>query len=157
MGNLKKRCLAASPEDSRLNLSCSKRSQIAIEYLIIMGFILFITIPSVIIYTRQSDTIKEEVIMSQAYSAIQKIADSSESIFYLGPPSKETIKVYFPERIDNATVTEKEITVHSDGKSIYVVSKVPLNGTLLPTQGIHEIEITAVQKNSKNFVQITGR
>lgn len=151
--------LVISPisKSNRLSGIFFKKSQIAIEYLIIMAFILFITIPSVIIYTRQSETIKEEVIMSQAFSAIQKIADSSESIFYLGPPSKETIKVYFPEQIDNATITNYEIVVYVGRKSIYTASKIPLNGTILVTPGIHEIEITAVQKNSKNFVQITGR
>lgn len=151
--------LVISPisKSSKFSVNSPKKSQIAIEYLIIMSFILFITIPSVLIYTRQSETIKEEVIMSQAFSAIQKISDSSESIFYLGPPSKETIKVYFPERLDNATIKDYEIIIYVGGKGIYVTSKVPLNGTLLATQGIHEIEITAVQKNSKNFVQIIGR
>ena len=129
----------------------------AIEYLIISAFVLFITIPTVIIYSQQSDTVKDEVISAQGYSAIQKISDSAESIFYQGSPSKETIKVYFPERITGANITEYEVTLYFGAKTVYVASKVPLNGSLLATNGIHEIEISAVQKNSKDFVQIDGR
>ncbi|MBN2881105.1 hypothetical protein JXM83_03555 [Candidatus Woesearchaeota archaeon] len=137
-------------------MSNISKGQIAIEYLIIMGIVLFLSIPSIIIYQGQSESIRDEISLSQAHVSVQKIVDTAESIFYLGAPSKETIKVYFPDSIKSISVSTYEINIIVGEHNLYLVSKIPINGTILATPGIHEIEILA-KTNGTTYIQITGK
>ena len=82
-----------------------KRAQVSMEYMVMVGFTLFMIIPIMLIYGSERQSITNQVSYSQAKQVATKIVDSAEKVYYLGKPSQTTIRVYIPQNIDSALVT----------------------------------------------------
>lgn len=124
------------------------KSQISVEYLMIMGFVVVITIPLIIIYYSYTSNSSQEIISSQIDQIARKIVDAAESVYYLGIPSQTTLKVYMPNRIVGASLDNKELvfnlSVIGGGISeIVQISSVDLSGQLPIQQGIYSITVKA--------------
>jgi len=124
------------------------KAQVAMEYMILVGFLVVITIPLILVYNTQYKGTSQQIIANQAEQIGQKIVDTAESIYYLGQPSKTTIKIYMPQQIESITITDYEIMfqlMSSKGtEDVVKLSSVPLNGTLPTTSGMHYITIQSV-------------
>ncbi|MBU3941672.1 MAG: hypothetical protein KKF74_02055 [Nanoarchaeota archaeon] len=122
-----------------------KNAQVSVEYVIIIGFSLLITIPLILIFYEHTRTTSDQVISSQVDQIARKIVDNSESVYYLGEPSKTRIKVYMPENIEEAIISNKEVTFRVKTKSgvtdISHISSVNVSGYIAITPGIHYISI----------------
>jgi len=122
-----------------------KNAQVSVEYVIIIGFALLITIPLILIFYEHTRTTSDQVIASQVDQIARKIVDNSESVYYLGEPSKTRVKVYMPENIEEAIISNKEVTFRVKTKSgitdISHISSVEINGSIAITPGIHYISI----------------
>ncbi len=129
----------------KLNLAKSSRAQVAMEYLIIIGFVAVITLPLVIIFQTHSRETTEEITSTQVYQISKKIADGAETVYYLGEPSKLTIKAYFPEGIKSISLGSNEIVfvLKKGAKEDEIVVYTPINvtGNLSTHQGVHYISI----------------
>jgi len=86
-----------------------KKSQISMEYLIIVGFVVAVTIPLILIFTTHSTEMNEHVIANQANYIASKIVDSAESVYYLGASSKVTFRVQMPININAITIGNNEV------------------------------------------------
>jgi len=132
------------------------KSQVSMEYMLIMGFAALMTLPLLLIYYSYSADSGDSVAVSQAIQIARKIADSSESVYYLGKPSQTTLKLSFPDRIQSTNLSNREVVFRmktSSGTSdIVQVSAVNLSGSLPTSQGIHVITIKA----DDGYVQITS-
>ena len=115
------------------------------EYVIIVGFILFITIPLILIFYEHTSSTNDQVITSQVDMIAKKVVDSAESVYYLGEPSKTRIKVYMPTNIENVTIDNYEVVFKVKTKSgvtdISQPSSVNISGFISVTKGIHYISI----------------
>ena len=134
----------------------SLKSQISVEYMLIMGFAVLITLPLLLIYyTYISDT-SDAVATSQALQIARNIVDASESVYYLGKPSQTTLKLNFPDRIYSTNLSSRELVFKIKTKNgitdIVQVSDVNISGSLPISQGIHTITVTAQDR----YVQITS-
>ena len=132
------------------------KSQVSVEYMLVMGFAALITIPLLIIYYTYSSDSTDSVASSQALQIARKIVDASESVYYLGKPSQTTLKVNFPDRIQSTNLSNREVvfkikTQYGIGETVQV-SAVNLSGTLPTTQGIHIITLKA----QDGYVQVTS-
>src|SRR3989338_5785802 len=85
------------------------RSQVSVEYMLVMGFAALLTIPLLLIYHTYSADSTDAVATGQALQISRKIIDASESVYYLGKPSQTTLKLSFPEGIYSTNVLGKEI------------------------------------------------
>ena len=130
-----------------------KRGQISIEFITIFGFIFLMTIPLIIIFFDQSGSVQDSISENHLRNIAIKIIDKAETIYYLGEPSKTTLKVYFPERIDyfnmsaavgsySASIIIGYRTYRDTLHHIEVASKVNITGNLSVNPGIHYIEIS---------------
>lgn len=132
------------------------KSQVSVEYMLIMGFAALMTIPLLLIYYAYTSDSSDTVATSQALQIARKIADSSESVYYLGKPSQTTLKLNFPERIESTSLSNKEVVFKMKTKNgvtdIVEVSSVNITGTLPTTQGIHIITIKA----EGGYVQVSS-
>ncbi|MAG91133.1 hypothetical protein CMO83_00485 [Candidatus Woesearchaeota archaeon] len=132
------------------------KSQVSVEYMLIMGFAALMTLPLLIIYYTYSSDTSDSVAASQALQIARKIADSSESVYYLGKPSQTTLKLNFPDKIDSTNVSNREVVFKiktTQGiTEVVEVSSVNMSGTLPTSQGIHIITLKA----QDGFVQITS-
>ena len=124
-----------------------KRTQVSVEYMLIMGFAALMTIPLLIVYYTYTFDSTDSVTTSQAMQIARKIVDASESVYYLGKPSQTTLKLNFPDRIDSTNLSNKEVVFKIKTKSgvtdIVQVSSVNLSGSLPITQGMHIVTIKA--------------
>ena len=132
------------------------KSQVSVEYMLIMGFATIMTVPLLLIYYTYSSDSTDSVAISQSMQVARKIVDSSESVYYLGKPSQTTLKVNFPDRIQSTNLSNKEVVfkikTQNGVNDIVQISSVNMSGTLPTTQGIHVLTIKA----DDGFVQITS-
>ncbi|MGB9749057.1 MAG: hypothetical protein ACP5OZ_02585 [Candidatus Woesearchaeota archaeon] len=133
-----------------------KRAQISMEFLIIMGFAMATTIPLLLTYYEYSRNANIRIKTEQVYKIAREIADSAESVYYIGAPSKTTMRVYIPEGVDSIEINQRKIVFkvkfYGNISEISYSSNVNLSGTISSHQGIHNIEIEA----KEDYVEITG-
>ena len=122
-----------------------KNAQVSVGYVIIVGFILFITIPLILIFYEHTSSTNDQVITSQVDMIAKKVVDSAESVYYLGEPSKTRIKVYMPTNVEDVIIDNYEIVFKVKTRSgitdISQPSSVNINGSISVTKGIHYISI----------------
>ena len=133
------------------------KSQVSVEYMLIMGFAALMTIPLLLIYYSYSSDSTDSVATSQAMQIARRIVDASESVYYLGNPSQTTLKLNFPDRIHSTNLSSKEVVFKIKTKSgitdIVQVSSVNISGSLPTTQGIHIITVKA----EEGYVSISSK
>lgn len=134
----------------------SLKSQISVEYMMIIGFATLMTIPLLLIYYSYTSESSDSVAASQALQIARKIADASEEVYYLGKPSQTTLKLNFPDKIDSTNLSNKEVVLKIRTKQgindIVAVSSVNMSGSLPKTSGVHTITIKA----EDGYVQVTS-
>lgn len=132
------------------------KSQVSVEYMLIMGFATVMTLPLLLIYYTYTSDSGDSVAASQAMQIARKIVDSSESVYYLGKPSQTTLKINFPDKIQSVNLSNREVAFRIKVKNgmtdIVQVSAVNMSGSLPTAQGIHIITVKA----DDGFVQITS-
>ncbi len=121
------------------------KAQVAMEYLIIIGFVAIITIPLVVIFQQHSKQTSEGIASAEIYQISKRISDAAETVYYLGKPSKTTLKVYFPSGIISVSVSNNEIVfrmpVSGQEDEIVMYSPVNISGNLTTHEGIHHISV----------------
>lgn len=125
----------------------SKKSQISIEYIIIVGFVTFVLIGILGFAYFYSGNIKDRIKIIQLNNFGNKIISTAESVFYYGNPSKATISVYLPEGVTEIDISENSLFIASYTstglqKSSFS-SKVPIEGSISASSGIKKIEVIA--------------
>ncbi|MBN2458408.1 hypothetical protein JXB31_04740 [Candidatus Woesearchaeota archaeon] len=138
-------------------MGMKKRCQVSLEYMLMVGFTLLLIIPIVMIYGSEKQAISDQVSFSQASQIATKITDSVETVYYLGKPSQTTIRVYFPQNIDEMIISDNEVVIRLNvGNTIteaVSISQVNMSGNLDVGPGIHEILIIAEDE----YVNITEK
>lgn len=134
-----------------------KRGQVSIEYMIVVGFAFIMIMPVIIIFLVQSNDIQDSINVNQANSVARKIAHYSDSIYYMGHPSKTTIKAYIPKGIESISIGNQEVvfrmqTSHGPTDVVHITD-VNITGTLKTSSGIRNIEIQAMP----GYVNVTDR
>jgi len=125
------------------------------EYLVIVGFVTVIVLPMLIIFYAYADRTEDEIVSNQVQKIALKISDSAEAMYYLGEPSRTSLKAYFPKNINNITIGNNEITfiLHTkDGLDhIVVYTPVSVQGSLDTHSGYHNMNI----ESRGSYVEIT--
>ena len=128
-----------------------KSSQVSVEYMLIMGFVVIMTVPLLVLYYTYTQGASDEIITSQVNQISRKIVDAAESVYFLGIPSQTTIKVYMPKQIAGASIDKRELVLNVSTKGgiseIVMVSSVNLTSDLNPPlpikQGLYSINLNA--------------
>ena len=109
-----------------------KRGQISVEYLIVVGFIVFIVVGLLGVAFIYASNIRDELKNSQLNNFAEKLLNSAESVYYSGDPSKVTITAYLPEAVKSVVLDSGENSLvftfeSSAGESVIAFqSDVPL-------------------------------
>lgn len=125
----------------------TRDGQVSLEYLLITGFAFMFSIPMIIVFYSQSHQLNEDVTASQADRIASEIVEAADEVYYLGEPSKKTIRVYMPQGVESVTTNGKDfiIRVQSSAGEYEVVksSAANLSGSLGTFSGIHVVEVEA--------------
>ncbi len=78
-----------------------KRGQISVEYLIVIGFVVFLVISILGIATYYAASIKDRIKINQLNNFANKVISNAEIVYFAGEPSKTTITVHLPEGVEN--------------------------------------------------------
>lgn len=115
------------------------------EYMVVIGFVTFIVMVLLIqsfFYKRQ---VERQVSTTQAEQIVKSIIDTSEQVYYVGKPTKTTLKVSIPDGVQsldfvNGTVLMR-IATQSGVSDITYPSKVNITGNLSANPGIRYIKV----------------
>lgn len=125
----------------------SRRAQVGVEYMIIVGFVTFAIMSVIALAFFYSGEIKERIRLNQVENFATQVVNSAESVFYAGEPSRTTVRLYLPEGVRDITVYSDAILITSvvgSGENIRAYdSDVPLNGTITPGEGIKKLTLEA--------------
>lgn len=126
-----------------------KRGQISTEYLIVVGFVVFLVLGIIGVAFFYTSVTNDQIKVSQVSNFANKIISSSESVFYAGEPSKLTITGYMPIGVTSFEIMSSEIvaniTTSSGVTRISFTSNVPLSGSVSISDGVKRIQVVAQQ------------
>ena len=129
------------------------KSQISVEYMLIIGFVAVMIVPLIILYYTYTTNSKDEIISSQVNQLAKRIVDAAESVYFLGEPSQTTLRIYIPNRIMGASLDNKEVVFNMSTRSgisqIVQVSSVDLIGKLPKGQGVYSLTLNATDAGVK--------
>ncbi len=129
------------------------RGQISLEYLIVVGFVVFVVIVLLGLAIFYTTTARDSMSSNQLNNFANKLLNSAETVYFAGEPSKLTITAYLPEGISSFEILENSLVFNrstSSGKNVIVYpSKVPLDSlsTFGITEGVKRLEIIATISN----------
>lgn len=148
-----------------------KKAQISVEYVLVIGFIIVALTIAVSLAFFYSSSAKYQIRLNQIDKVGKKIAETADSVYYLGYPSKATIDLIMPEQVE-------EILILNDNNSgrhyirfkfkgisgesyatYYVKAKLisdsqPLNQERFKSAGLKHLEISTTESNYVVFNQI---
>ena len=126
-----------------------RRGQVSTEYLIVIGFVVFLVLGIIGIAFFYTSTTNEQIKVSQVSNLANKIVSSAESVFYAGEPSKLTLTGYMPIGVNSIQILSGEIVVNMTTSSGITImsfsSNVPLSGNISSNEGVKRIEVLAQQ------------
>jgi uncharacterized protein (UPF0333 family) len=126
-----------------------KRGQISTEYLIVVGFVVFLVLGIIGVAFFYTSITNDQIKVSQVSNFANKIISSAESVFYAGEPSKLTVTGYLPVGINSFDILPSEIVVSITTSSgitkMSFTSNVPLTGNITYNEGVKRLQILAQQ------------
>jgi uncharacterized protein (UPF0333 family) len=131
------------------------KGQVSMEYLIIFAIAFAMTLPLIIIYSKQTGNMQADVAQIQIYKTASKISDYAEQVYYMGEPSQRTLYIDFPQGVNSVTINGNLIifNVTTTDLTYDVVKETSANltGTIKSFEGQHRI----VFKAESNLVNIS--
>lgn len=132
-------------------LKRSKKGQIAMEYLAVFSITLLMTLPMVVIFLNQSNSLEMEVVKAQIGRATNEIADAAEEVSYMGLPAKKTIRITVPANIEDINISDRliKVTFSTQGQKIEMTKETAVNitGDISEYEGQHTLQIIAQENN----------
>jgi hypothetical protein len=83
-----------------------KRGQISSEYMIVVGFVVFVLIGLAAVAFYYTSIVGDEVKFSQLDDFTKGVIGNSESVFYSGEPSQLVINAYLPEGVREICIVD---------------------------------------------------
>lgn len=83
-----------------------KRSQISVEYMILIGFVIIMLCASMYVAIKFSSSSLEEVFKERLEEIGNIIAQNAREVYYLGLYSKVVVTVAFPEGVENMSTLQ---------------------------------------------------
>jgi hypothetical protein len=123
-----------------------KRGQTSTEYLMIVGFSLFIITLLMVVYGQQSTDQRMDLTYSQINKIGNTLIDTAEGLYFRGEDVRKNVKIYMPSNVQNITVYNTSLVFNvKAGQGISQMdfpSNVILDGNLSPIQGVKIITVT---------------
>jgi uncharacterized protein (UPF0333 family) len=122
-------------------------AQISTEYLIIVGFVVFLVIMLLGISLSYSSGSQDRIRSSTMEQFSNTIITNAEEVYYAGAPSKRVLTAYMPTGVESVVIDTIGITFNISSNSgtnvIFYPSKVPLAGALSFQGGVKRITLEA--------------
>lgn len=131
-------------DDSR-----SRLAQASLEFLMIVSVSLVMSMPLVLIFTNQQDSLRADIISAQIERVATNVADTADEVYYMGPPAQKTIRVDFPQGINEVILDDNRIifVMGVGGANYEVVREVvgDLEGDISSGEGTKRLRFISLQ------------
>ncbi len=126
------------------------KAQVALEYLLVVGIVLSILLPTALYVYRENETLSGTY---QAQVAASRLASVADNIYAQGPGAKATIGVTFPRGYSNLSTVygnfiNIKISTPSGYNDIIAVTKANITGSLPVSSGYKLITIEMLANGS---------
>jgi uncharacterized protein (UPF0333 family) len=125
------------------------KSQVALEYLMIISFALMVLIPYTLYLQSASQNLNEESNSAIASSSVQKIGQMADWVYSQGEPAKITFLVQIPKNVEeisfNGKIMNWKIRTTAGLSDISYISVANLTGNLPTKPGYYKIIVQAIQ------------
>ena len=123
------------------------------EYLLIVGLAFVILTPMLYMFYDYTSTLRRDVNLAKIYKIGGTLANTAEQMYYLGAPSKTTLRLNMPDGVLNLTIrgAKKDVLVFHFGdpstyEEIVIPGNVPMVSLLAGTEftpGLKSITVEA--------------
>lgn len=124
-----------------------KKAQVSTEYIIVVGFIIFLIISTLGVAFFYANKITDKIKMDQIENYANKLISSSERVLYAGKPSRTVVNAYLPAGVNGLDIIENSLVFNvstSTGMTrIAFTSNVVIEGSLSKSEGVKRISIVA--------------
>lgn len=111
-----------------------RKAQIAVEYILIMGFVLFVLMSAMYIFRGYAISSMDRIIENKVDIVAHALIDNAREIYYLGEGSKKIVTVEMPEQVVNITALNVDgeyylifnITISTGQKELFYESDVQI-------------------------------
>ena len=83
-----------------------KSGQVAMEYILTVGIVLIIVIPTAVIFYRQASYSADEINFAQIDKFGRDVVANAEKVYYLGHPSRIVLQERLPDKVENISVVQ---------------------------------------------------
>lgn len=125
------------------------KGQISTEYLIIVGFVVFLVIGVMgvaLFYTTGS---QDQIRLGNVAQFANTITTNAEEIYYAGEPSRRTFTAYLPIGVNSIQISGQfmifNVSTGSGTNVILYKSNAPLQGNLTARSGVKRLQLVAQQ------------
>ena len=129
-----------------------KRSQVGIEYVMLLGVLLIFFIP-IIHYslTKATTNVKE----AQLENAVRRLSKAADTVYAMGPGAQEIVAVTLPPAVQATKVHHNEIVFVVTGfggtSDIHAGTKAQLIGNLPTLPGTYHMVVQTLPNNTVNI------
>ncbi len=122
----------------------------AIEYVFVVAFAFVLLAPLIYVFYTESATLEDEVAAAQAKKVMDELVGAIDTVYYLGPPSRQTLSLYFPKRLTGITIQEDIITftLESAAGGPYELAgyaSTNITGSIGVYSGVHSLTLVAAE------------
>jgi uncharacterized protein (UPF0333 family) len=131
------------------------KSQVAIEYMILISVILLLLAPIWLYLMLSRTQIQDDLSISYANDAVNRIKDAADLVYIQGNPARVKISVYIPDNVQAIEFLSNTIIIHLRTSAgvvdIHAESLAQLNGSLPTQSGYYQVLVKAEQ----GYVNVT--
>jgi len=130
----------------------ASKSQIATEYILIMGLVLVVTIP-LLYYSMSESSINVQ--LNQAEDAVNTIAKAADTVYSIGPGTKKYVWINMPGGVQSQSTANKTVLIKlyifKGISDVFAETKADLTGAVPISKGQHNILVEMLESG---YVQI---
>ncbi len=131
------------------------RAQAAMEYMLMVGLAILIVVPLWFYVNDQVGKTQEEMQLTYARVAVNKIRDAADAVYIQGPPARTYLELNFPDNIRATSVGSREILMKMATPGgltdVYAVTIGEVQGSLTTRAGL----VRVLVKSEGSYVNVT--
>jgi uncharacterized protein (UPF0333 family) len=134
------------------------KAQVAFEYMLVVIVALAFMLPVWVYITSVKTETSNELMLSYAKNAVDKIASTADLVYSQGSPARVQVSVYIPDGVESYEIINYTINMvlqyGNTYTDVFAVSRARMNGTLPTAEGNYWMKIEAVDNEDYDiFIQ----
>jgi len=127
------------------------KSQVSMEFFLVVMIAFIIIIPLVIYFVEESQSAASEVNTAQVVQIARKIVANAETVYAFGEPTTFTLRVYMPKGVESVYFSDNQLNfVVGSGEKQSTISEpasMNITGNVSNHVGMHVIRLRAANNS----------